>query len=1074
MLHAAGDLPIGATVVFSSVAGRFGNAGQTDYSAANDLLCKVTSSFRRTRPGTRRSPIDWTAWGGIGMATRGSTPKIMEMAGVEMLPPEAGIAWIRRELTTHDFRGEVVVAGALGRLAAGYHPTGGVDPAAIDARAGAFPGEVAEASLRDGLVVRATLDPAAQPFLDDHRIDGTPVLPGVMGMEAFAEVARLLAPEQYVVAVEDVDFLTPVKFYRDEPRTLTISARIRPDGSDLLAECRLEAERQLPGTDLPQRTVHFTGSVRLSAQRPTPGEDEPRLARVAGAPAIAPADVYRLYFHGPAYQVVAEAWHADGAAAGRLAEHLPVDHQPAGAPTLLGPRLEELCFQVAGLWEAGHEGRLALPAHVDRLTVLGELATGEGEGVVALARPVAGESGRFDCDVRDADGRVLLRLDGYRTVPLPGPVADAGPAASERRDGMTRAESSVNAITRLGIVNRGEPAMRLLTAVAELNRDQRVLAGPGEHITTVALYTDPDSDAWFVQEADEAVPLGSATYLDPRDGHRKSRYLDEAGVVSALVQARCDAVWVGWGFVSERASFAQRCEEAGLVFVGPDSATIRALGDKVTAKRLAEKADVPVVPWGGGAVDGPEQAAAQAARLGYPVVLKAAAGGGGRGIRVVRSEQDLTAALASARGEAELAFGDPAVFLERFVEAARHVEVQVIADSHGTTWAVGVRDCSIQRRNQKVIEESGSTVLDGATEAAIRAAAVRLATAVGYRNAGTVEFLVDPTTREFMFMEVNARLQVEHPVTEATTGLDLVKLQLRVAAGGRLEGEPPPVRGHAVEARLCAEDPENGFVPAPGRIAMLRLPTGSGVRIDSGVREGDTISAEFDSMIAKIVAWGQDRDEALARLRRALAQSAVVVEGGTTNRSFLVGLLDRPELCSGDFDNRWLDRLTAAGEHVPAAQPVALLAAAVEAYAADHAAAQAAFHAGARRGRPEIPETVGTRVQLRYAGASYDLRVYRTSPGSYRVRSGRVNADLDVDFVNEYERRIRCAGRHHRVVAVTQGAMFRIVVDGTTHRVTRDDGGVVRAGWPAFVVSAPASSRGTRSPRATRWRSWRA
>ncbi len=610
----------------------------------------------------------------------------------------------------------------------------------------------------------------------------------------------------------------------------------------------------------------------------------------------------------------------------------------------------------------------------------------------------------------------------------------------------------MNDIRRLGVVNRGEPAMRLLTAVGELNRTDRS-PGTGQRITTVAFYTDPDSEAWFVQEADEAVCLGPATYLDANDGHRKSSYLDEAAVVKALVEASCDAVWVGWGFVSERASFAQRCEEAGIVFVGPDSATIRALGDKVTAKRLAEKADVPVLPWGGGPVDDPEDAAQQAERLGYPVILKASAGGGGRGIRVVRAPEELAPSLASARAEAELAFGDPAVFLERYVESARHVEVQVIADRHGTTWAVGVRDCSIQRRNQKVIEESASTALDGATEDAIKAAAVRLASAVGYRSAGTIEFLVDPATGEFLFMEANTRLQVEHPVTEVTTGLDLVKLQLHVAAGGRLEGEPPRVNGHAVEARLCAEDPEQGFVPAPGRIAMLRLPTGSGVRVDSGVRECDSISAEFDSMIAKIVAWGQDRDEALARLRRALAQSAVVVEGGTTNRSFLLGLLDRPELRSGDFDNRWLDRLTSAGEHVPSPQPVALLAAAVEAYAADHAAVQAAFHAGARRGRPEVPESVGTKVQLRYAGVTYDLAVYRTSPGTYRVRWGKVSADLSVDYANAYERRVRCAGRHYRVVAVTQGAMFRIVVDGTTHRITRDDGGVVRAGWPAFVVS---------------------
>jgi acetyl/propionyl-CoA carboxylase alpha subunit/acetyl-CoA carboxylase carboxyltransferase component len=611
----------------------------------------------------------------------------------------------------------------------------------------------------------------------------------------------------------------------------------------------------------------------------------------------------------------------------------------------------------------------------------------------------------------------------------------------------------VKEIRRLGIVNRGEPAMRLLTAVAELNRVDHAGNGGRRGITTVAFYTDPDEDAWFVQEADEAVPLGSATYLDPSDGHRKSRYLDEAAVVEALVKASCDAVWVGWGFVSERATFAQRCEEAGIVFVGPDSATIRTLGDKVTAKRLAEKAQVPVLRWGGGPVDDPGEAAAQAERLGYPVVLKASAGGGGRGIRVVRSPEDLAGSLASARGEAELAFGDPAVFLEQFVEAARHVEVQVIADHHGTTWAVGVRDCSVQRRNQKVIEESASTALDPETEEAIKAAAVRLAVAVGYHNAGTVEFLVDPETREFMFMEVNTRLQVEHPVTEATTGLDLVKLQLHVAAGGRLEGEPPARNGHAVEARLCAEDPEQGFVPSPGRIAMLRLPTGSGVRVDSGVRECDTVSAEFDSMIAKIVAWGRDRDEALARLRRALAQSAVVVEGGTTNRSFLLAILDRPEVRAGDFDNRWLDRITSAGEHVPEPQPVALLAAAVEAHAADHAAFEAAFHAGARRGRPELPEAVGTKVQLRYAGTTYDLAVYRTSPGSYRVRWGNLSADLEVDFVNDYERRVRCGGRYHRVVAVTQGAMFRIVVDGTTHRVVRDDGGVVRAGWPAFVVS---------------------
>ena len=600
--------------------------------------------------------------------------------------------------------------------------------------------------------------------------------------------------------------------------------------------------------------------------------------------------------------------------------------------------------------------------------------------------------------------------------------------------------------------------MRLLTAVAELNAATGRTNAAGHRITTVAFHTDPDADAWFVQEADEAVDLGSATYVDAGDGRRKSRYLDEATVMDAVLAARCDAVWVGWGFLAESATFARRCEEAGVTYVGPDSRTIRRLGDKISAKRLADRADVPVIPWGGGPVEDPEEALAQAVALGFPVVLKASAGGGGRGIRVVRAPQELPAALTSARNEAQLAFGEPTVFLEGLVEAARHVEVQVVGDRHGHVWAVGLRDCSIQRRHQKVIEESASSALDADTEAAIRSAAVRIASAVGYHNAGTVEFLVEPATQRFMFLEVNPRLQVEHPVTEMTTGLDLVKLQLHVAAGGVLEGEPPLPYGHAVEARLCAEDPEQDFTPAPGRIAMLRLPTGSGVRVDSGVRECDTISPEFDSMIAKVVAWGQTRDEALGRLRRGLAQSAVVVEGGTTNRSFLLGLLDRPEIKTGTVDNRWLDRLTSTGEHVPEPDPVALLAAAVEAYAADHQGVQAAFHAGARRGRPQMPEEVGTKVRLRYGGVTHELSVYRTGPSSYRVRRGRTVADLSVDFVNDYERRLRCAGHYHRVVAVTQGPVFRIVVDGTSHRIVRHDGGVVCAQWPAFVVSVRVQS----------------
>jgi NAD(P)-dependent dehydrogenase (short-subunit alcohol dehydrogenase family) len=417
VLRGAGDLPIGATVVFSSVAGRFGNAGQTDYSAANDLLCKITSGFRRTRPEVRAIALDWTAWGGIGMATRGSIPKIMAAAGVDMLPPEAGVPWIRRELTGTAYRGEVVVAGALGMLAGEYHPAGGLAEGAL-AGDGPMAGETS-LSVHDGLVHRIVLDPKAQPFLDHHRIDGTAVLPGVMGMEAFAETARLLAPDWYVAGVDDVDFLAPVKFYRDEPRTVTVTALLRPDGEDLVAECRLTADRTLPGSDGPQRTVHFTGSVRLRRSRPEP---EPHGSGTdLSEAAIDSTAVYRLYFHGPAYRVVARAHRVDGGVAARFASGLPANHDPASEPTVLGPRLVELCFQAAGLWEAGAHGRLALPSHVGRLRLLAEPA--EHAELVAVARP-APDSGSFDCEVRDATGRLILRLDDYRTVPLPQPVAD--------------------------------------------------------------------------------------------------------------------------------------------------------------------------------------------------------------------------------------------------------------------------------------------------------------------------------------------------------------------------------------------------------------------------------------------------------------------------------------------------------------------------------------------------------------------------------------------------------------------------------------------------------------------------
>ncbi|UBU18236.1 type I polyketide synthase [Nonomuraea gerenzanensis] len=407
LLHAAADLPIGTTVVFSSVAGRFGNAGQADYSAANDLLCKLTSGMRRTRPGTRAIALDWTAWSGIGMATRGSIPKIMEMAGIEMLPPEVGVPWIRHELTASGERGEVLVAGALGVLGAESDERGGLATAStgepMAARIDAY-------GVHTGLVVRTTLDPKEQPFLDHHRIDGVAVLPGVMGIEAFAEAARLAAPAWQVTAVEDVDFLAPVKFYRDEPRTLSVTAAVTADGDDLLARCALTAERLLPGQDEPQRTVHFTGTVRLSR---TAREGARRDRAEEAATTMAPPQVYTLFFHGPAYQVVAAAWaHQEGAAA-RMAAGLPQALRPE-APTTTPPRLVELCFQTAGLAQAARDGVLALPAHVDRVLLH---PFKEGEDVQAL---VEARGDRYECAVLDGDGTVLVAVEGYRGTPLPG------------------------------------------------------------------------------------------------------------------------------------------------------------------------------------------------------------------------------------------------------------------------------------------------------------------------------------------------------------------------------------------------------------------------------------------------------------------------------------------------------------------------------------------------------------------------------------------------------------------------------------------------------------------------------
>ena len=614
----------------------------------------------------------------------------------------------------------------------------------------------------------------------------------------------------------------------------------------------------------------------------------------------------------------------------------------------------------------------------------------------------------------------------------------------------------MSGLERLAIVNRGEPAMRLINAVREWNEAGR------PPITTIALYTAADRRAMFVREADESVLIGPPDGGGDGGQFGPSPYLDHAILERALRACSADAVWPGWGFVAEQAEFVELCDRMGITFVGPSAKVMRLLGDKIEAKRLAERAGVPLAAWSGGPVVDLEHAREQAEKIGYPLMVKATAGGGGRGIRLVTDPGGLDEAVARAKAEGLSTAGNATVFLEKALRGGRHVEVQVVADAAGTVWTLGLRDCSVQRRNQKVIEESSSTALDAELEDQLRAGAAALIREAGYTNAGTVEFLFDPKERLLSFLEVNTRLQVEHPVTEMTTGTDIVKLQLHIAAGGTLDGTAPSASGHAIEARLTAEDPQQGFAPAPGRIEHLALPAGPGIRVDTGVAAGDDIPPQFDSMIAKVIAWGSDRAEARARLRRALHQTVAVIDGGTTNKSFLLDLLDRPEFRSGEIDTMWLDRLMADGYTPVQRFDVALLAVAVEAHEAHERRQQARLYSSAERGRPDVDSEAWFQVDVRAAGHAYRLRVARSGPDRYRVvlgaptaRSGGSAQALDVEVARtgRFELRLTAGDRTFAVLVVAQGPDFLVEVGGAEHRISGGEAGLVRAPAPAMVVA---------------------
>jgi NAD(P)-dependent dehydrogenase (short-subunit alcohol dehydrogenase family) len=420
LLRAIGEMPLGATVAFSSIAGRFGNAGQSDYSAANDLLCKLGSSLRARRPETRGVVLDWTAWGGIGMATRGSIPKMMDLAGIDMLPPEGGIPIVRRELEAGT-RGEVVVAQRLGILLNEWEEDGGIDREALEARlAGPMVSRVLGMGVYDGLAVEATLDPAEQPFLHDHQIEGIPVLPGVMGIEAFAEAVRVMFPDSRVDAIEDVHFLAPFKFYRQEPRAIRLHVLYRDSAEGIVADCRLIGVRQLPNLPEPQITVHFTARLHLSDE--PAGDYDHRQPVEDSEVRVSHEDIYRLFFHGPAYRVLESAWRADGTTVGLMPVDLPPHHQPEDEPLFAYPRLVELCLQTAGLAEMRATGKMGLPLHIDRLRLVRTPKAGQGR-LRAVVEP-SSEVGGFDAYVIDETGAVYVIVHGYRTVELPGALGE--------------------------------------------------------------------------------------------------------------------------------------------------------------------------------------------------------------------------------------------------------------------------------------------------------------------------------------------------------------------------------------------------------------------------------------------------------------------------------------------------------------------------------------------------------------------------------------------------------------------------------------------------------------------------
>ena len=442
-------------------------------------------------------------------------------------------------------------------------------------------------------------------------------------------------------------------------------------------------------------------------------------------------------------------------------------------------------------------------------------------------------------------------------------------------------------MNKILIANRGEIAVRIIRACREMN------------IKTVAIYSEIDKDALHTRLADEAICIGPAP--------SNKSYLNIKNIIEAANITGADSIHPGFGFLSENAEFAKICEESNIKFIGPNSKVIDLLGNKSNAKEMMKKEGVPVIPGSDGSITGLKEAISISDKIGYPIILKAAAGGGGKGIRIVNCKEDLEDAYNIVKQEAKISFNDDEIYIEKFVQNPRHVEIQILADEFVNIVHLGERDCSIQRRHQKVLEETPSTAVDEKLRNKMGEAAIKAAKVAGYSSCGTVEFLVDKD-KNFYFMEMNTRIQVEHPITEMRTNIDIVKEQIKIAGGEKLKFKQKDIefRGHSIECRINAENPSKNFMPCPGKITGINLPGGNGIRIDTAIYEGYTIPPNYDSMIAKIIAYGSNRNEAISKMKRALEE--LVIDGIDTNRDFLFEIIKNPNFIRGNFDTSFIEK----------------------------------------------------------------------------------------------------------------------------------------------------------------------